>query len=372
MNISACLAKVKDTRKARGKQYSIESILKLVIAGLLGNRNNLKAIHRFGKSLSKAEQIRLGFYKGKIPCYSSLTIILRTIVMETLKAAKRALNDSLMESGQECRLLHIDGKTLRNSDTYGDNAKKQLLTAFSSELRSVCEFIEIIGNDEYNAMLELLLNGNIGGKIITADAAFCHEKVCQVTVKKNADFAFSVKRNEANLYYYANKAFEEAAQNNREIRTFQDNWDLVHGRLERRKIEVIDMPFEYLNGFSYIKQVCKITRERERKNKKNSYTQEAALMITSLDKSYGPEFLLALNRKHWSCENNLHGVKDVIFGEDRSTISTDNSPIFMSLFRDMTIAILNSISDKITETREMFNNCKRKLMRLFTIELQDF
>ena len=47
MTITKCLEKVQDFRKARGKIYSMVSVIKLVVAGLLYNKNNLKSIARF-------------------------------------------------------------------------------------------------------------------------------------------------------------------------------------------------------------------------------------------------------------------------------------------------------------------------------------
>lgn len=55
MNISICLEEVKDFRKSRGKIYSTVSVVKLIVAGLLSNKNNLKSISRFADSLTQKE-----------------------------------------------------------------------------------------------------------------------------------------------------------------------------------------------------------------------------------------------------------------------------------------------------------------------------
>ncbi len=143
--------------------------------------------------------------------------------------------------------------------------------------------------------------------------------------------------------------------------------------LEQRKIDVIQMPFEYLNGHRQIKQICRITRYRERKNIENSANIEVAYMITSLSKEeYSPEKLLSLNRGHWSCENNLNWVKDVVFQEDKSTISMDNAPIVTSLLRSFAMAIINTVSRKIKETREAFIMNFQKMLKTFATISGDF
>ena len=88
-------------------------------------------------------------------------------------------------------------------------------------------------------------------------------------------------------------------------------------------------------------------------------------MVTILDKSYNHEDLLKLNRSHWSCKNNLNWVKDTIFFEDKSIISVGNTAFVMSLLQALTIQIIKTVSDKITETREIFNRYKFLLWRKF-------
>ena len=374
MTITKCLEKVQDFRKARGKIYSMVSVIKLVVAGLLYNKNNLKSIARFGQSLSRKERESLGFERGRVPCYSNLTIIIRKIVVESFKEIISELIAYILRANKkaECKVLHIDGKVLRGSDSYGGNAQTQILSAFSSQIKAITGFEEIHNKDEYHAMLQLLSEHDIEDKIITADAAFCHESACEKAIERGGNFAFALKSNEANLYYYSSKEFDALGNQGKEIRCFEEEVDLQHGRIEKRKIEVIDMPFDYLNGFRHIKQICRITREREQKSQSGSFSSETALMITSLGKEFNPEALLKLNRNHWCCENSLNWVKDEVFGEDKSTISTGKAPLAMSLLRSIAISVINTISDKITETREMFNNHRNKLFKLFAIRETDF
>ena len=374
MTITKCLEKVQDFRKARGKIYSMVSVIKLIVAGLLYNKNNLKSIARFGQSLSRKERESLGFERGRVPCYSNLTIIIRKIVVESFKEIISELIAYIIRANKkvECKVLHIDGKVLRGSDSYGGNAQTQILSAFSSQIKAITGFEEIHNKDEYHAMIQLLSEHDIEDKIITADAAFCHESACEKAIERGGNFAFALKSNEANLYYYSSKEFDVLGNQGKEIRCFEEEVDLQHGRIEKRKIEVIDMPFDYLNGFRHIKQICRITREREQKSQPGSFSSETALMITSLGKEFNPQALLKLNRNHWCCENSLNWVKDEVFGEDKSTISTGKAPLVMSLLRSIAISVINTISDKITETREMFNNHRNKLFKLFAIRETDF
>ena len=367
MNILNFLTTVKDYRNDRGKRYNLPSILCLLLSGLLSGNNSIASIHRWGKSLSKNRLKQLGFYDQKLISYSNLTVILKKVDGDDIA---RIMNELAQDS--ERQILNIDGKFLKNSNCFGEKEQAQILTMFNNQKGATVGYQEIEGKDEYKAMLKLLEKSNIKDAIITADAAFTHQEITEKIVARGADFAISLKGNEANLLYQTENLFNEAEEKKIEIRTFKEEINCNHGRIEQRSIEVVDMPWEYLNGHKHIKQLCKITRFREYKNKSKPATAEIAHMVTSLDKSYSPEYLLKLNRGHWSCENNLNWVKDNVFFEDKSTISVGVSPLIMSLLRSLSIQIIKTISNKITETREMFSHTQSLLWKKIAIFGCDF
>ena len=59
------------------------------------------------------------------------------------------------------------------------------------------------------------------------------------------------------------------------------------------------------------------------------YYHQVAYYISSLESS-AIDFAYGI-RGHWGIENRLHGVKDVVFGEDRSLIRQGNAPANRSL-----------------------------------------
>jgi predicted transposase YbfD/YdcC len=379
MNIYKIFSNVKDPRNNRGKRYNLAAVLRLITVGLLSNFNSLASIARFGKSLNNKQVKILGFGRGTVPCHSNLTLILRRIDPESLAESMLALINKIANRDERFRILRIDGKYLRGSNCFGKKQQSHILKAFNDHFNAVYAYKEIENRDEFSSFLQLLGSIDVTGKIITADAAFAHQEACEVATQKGANFAFSLKKNEANLYYHTEEKFKQIdarlanGVKSPEMLSFSENIDSQHGRIEQRKIDVIQMPFEYLNGHRQIKQICRITRYRERKNIENSANIEVAYMITSLSKEeYSPEKLLSLNRGHWSCENNLNWVKDVVFQEDKSTISMDNAPIVTSLLRSFAMAIINTVSRKIKETREAFIMNFQKMLKTFATISGDF
>lgn len=98
---------------------------------------------------------------------------------------------------------------------------------------------------------------------------------------------------------------------------------------------------KYLGEWPGIAQVFQIRRERRFPN--GRVGTETAYGITSLKPlAAGAERLLALNRTHWSIENNLHWVRDVVFGEDASRVRKASSPQLLAAIRNSLIHLLAS------------------------------
>ena len=68
---------------------------------------------------------------------------------------------------------------------------------------------------------------------------------------------------------------------------------------------------------------------------------EVAYGITSLTpQRAGPARLGVLVRDHWSIENGLHWVRDVVFAEDHSRVRTAGGPQVMASLRNLVLGLL--------------------------------
>ena len=70
-------------------------------------------------------------------------------------------------------------------------------------------------------------------------------------------------------------------------------------------------------------------------------SEETVFLITNLDHLQADaQRLFELKREYWSIENKLHYRKDLVFGEDRSTIRKGHGPENMSALRNFAISFL--------------------------------
>lgn len=98
---------------------------------------------------------------------------------------------------------------------------------------------------------------------------------------------------------------------------------------------------KYLGEWPSIAQVFQLHRTRRFSD--GRVEQETVYGITSLKPlDAGAARLLELNRTPWSIENNLHGVRDTVFGEDASRIRCAGSPQFLAATRNALTHILTT------------------------------
>jgi len=64
--------------------------------------------------------------------------------------------------------------------------------------------------------------------------------------------------------------------------------------------------------------------------------------------------LLALNRQHWSIENNLHWRRDTAFAEDASRIRSNQAPQALASLRNTVLRLLHPFRTPVRATRQIF------------------
>lgn len=71
-------------------------------------------------------------------------------------------------------------------------------------------------------------------------------------------------------------------------------------------------------------------------------------------------------RQHWAIENNLHWVKDVDFGEDKSKIRAGNAPVILSIIKNIAINVLTENGfQSIAQGKRMVAHDFNRIWKLF-------
>jgi len=108
--------------------------------------------------------------------------IQNAIPLHAVEAAFRAHAGDLDGKAKQtagCRVLAIDGKTLRGSlDAFHDSAAKQVLSAFAADTMLILAHIEIDAkSNEIPAAQQLLAELDVAGRIVTLDALHAQKNI---------------------------------------------------------------------------------------------------------------------------------------------------------------------------------------------------
>jgi hypothetical protein len=204
------LAALDDPRSARGRRYSLASLLSLAVVAMLAGMTSLEAIAHFGRLWGTRLTHLLGFRSGATPSkatYSRLFAALDTAAVEAILA--EWVRDRCPP--ERWRHLALDGKTLRGSAD-GEAPGVHLLTAYAPEVAAVLGQLRVDRKtNEHKAALRLLGVLPLAGKVVTADAMFTHRDVCRAIRDGGGDYILPVKDNQPTLRADIEAAFAPAA-----------------------------------------------------------------------------------------------------------------------------------------------------------------
>lgn len=143
------------------------------------------------------------------------------------------------------------------------------------------------------------------------------------------------------------------------IRTAQTIDESVHGRDEVRKIRVLSVRSEHFD-YPQVRQVAELTRTRHIHSTGKDQAEMVYLITNLNSEQASAERLLKLKRDYWQIENNLHYVKDFVFGEDRQTARTKNGPRVLSAIRNLAVSLMHMLG--ITNIKRCVDNLKHDPM----------
>jgi len=335
------LDRLGDWRKRQGKVYPLTSLLIVMLAGLMCGKQGLRSISRWCRALPIRIRAAMGLRPARSPSHATLCRLLRNLAVNELEKAIRlwmeGVNRQLAQAGIHLRIC-IDGKTLRGAAKRGAEVI-QLLAAVSQQLKLVLAQVAVdSGTSEIKAIVPLLNQLVLEGRLITVDALLTQREIAQAIIDRGGDYLMYAKENQPQLRQDIVWCFESdplPGEMRREARTV----DKGHGRLEERKIVTSSALKDYTD-WPGLEQVMRITRTVTN-TKRGETSTETAYALTSLppDRARAMQLLRA-NRGHWTIENGVHWVRDVTLGEDACGVHKGSSPQTFAALRNLVLILL--------------------------------
>lgn len=206
------LAQVPDPRGRKGKRHAFTATLTAVVCAILQKCRGYEAIAQWLEEQPLDFLWTLGFTR-RPPTETGVRRLLSRIDVAAFEAAlTRWITDVLDHPSSpaaetetpssptaELKPTAMDGKALRG--TWERFARAvQLLTVIDTETKCVLHQRQVPDDtNEHHTALEVLKDLVLKGRVITADALFCHQDVCETIVASDGHYVLPVKENQETL-----------------------------------------------------------------------------------------------------------------------------------------------------------------------------
>lgn len=350
-----------DPRDTNRVKYPAWYLILVILCGYLAGSNTIEDIADYAKLKGAWFSELTGTSLGA-PSYNTIWFFLVRVKPETFKQLLtkwyQGLNRDL--AGQ---LLVIDGKRLNGISN--DEHITHIVELFAAEDRLVIAQTKVPEKKgEAKALPELLKAVEIKGAIVSMDALYCNIRDTQMVLNSGADYIVGIKGNQPKLYGEVTNFFEQAydiAYEGVDVDRFE-SCEKGHGRIEERKICVVnDLDWLPQKDEWNLESLIEVRSERVIKGK----SEKSIRYYGASCKGSSEQFANRI-REHWSIENNLHWVADVVFGEDKSLSDTGHSAENMSLIRRIAMNIVQTFDPErgMATARRYATHCPEYLRGL--------
>lgn len=363
----AFLSEIPDPRDKKGRRHSLTLILLLVFMATLQGSRGLKDTNLFGKINQKLFEKLLGaeFHHG-IPEANTISRVLQNIDPDLLIDAFLQFMEILDITTAIGEVLSFDGKTIRGAN--GEEVVRHILSLFSHDSHLTIGQVGVESKKSEIAALEQLLeqatkHNLITEKLLLGDALFTQKKTVDSILAARADYLFVVKGNQPGLQ---DAIFREAGIAVAKHTAIADSF--TSGTNDRKRkitttvttLSLADLTEEgrgLLANWQGVKTIGILHRTGTRigKDKKVTQVDETIGFISS--RVLSAEDTATHLHRHWCIENNLHWVKDEVFGEDKHTLRKGKAPQIMSFIRSMCITVCNAM--KLKSISDVIHNLQK-------------
>ncbi len=340
---------VDDPRIVGRTTHSLHSILFIAVAATVAGADGPEDMAMFAEHKQDWLEQFIDLSNG-VPSHDTIGRVLGLIKPKQFQDAFLAWIGSLSslhDADGKPIFVPIDGKTMRGSYTNADKSDMlHIVSAWASHQGITLGQVAVDSkSNEITAIPQLLEMLELKGTIVSIDAMGCQRKIAAKIINGGGDYVLQVKGNQPSLQAAIEASFAEASASNRlsKARRRTTN-EKSRGRRETRDYTIMPLP-ESMASFdkqwSKLTSIGRVERHIERDGKA---TNETSYYICSIDAKVC--LFSESARSHWSIENSLHWVMDVVFGEDSSRIHTGHAAENMSFLRRFVTTLLKRDTSK--------------------------
>jgi predicted transposase YbfD/YdcC len=334
-----------DIRKARGKRYSLTTLLMIVMLAKLSGADTPTAIAEWGNHHQGELETVLRIKPKRMAERSTYRRLMAYKVYET--EIERLVGE-YNQSGERGEICALDGKALLGMLKREDGTSEYALSVYDVQVGKTISQVGVGSKEnEITKAPEAIKLAKIAEKVVTGDALHTQKRLAQTILDEQGDYVFTVKENQLNLYKNIKSLFapEYPKPGFGKIQTDFLQAQKVnkgHGRIEKRTLTSSEMLNTY-TAWPGLAQVYRLEREFQWRRKGVCYktSHEIEFGITSLSRQKAsPMKLLEVRRAHWGIETGSHYRRDVTLREDATRFTIGNGARVMANLNNLTLALI--------------------------------
>jgi predicted transposase YbfD/YdcC len=341
----AIFSELEDPR-AENAWHNLLEVIFIALAAVLCGAESCTDMADFGEAKEPFLRQILRLEHG-IPSHDTFSRVFRLLDPEQFEAAFRRFMATFAESKRLAGVVAIDGKAVRGAFERGARTTPlHLVNVWGVDERLALAQHTAPHRDEVAGTLAVLAMLSLKGCIVTADALHCHRKMARAVREAGADYVLVLKENQSALHADAVRAIDAATGR----QEHQPAPETSHGRTENRTAVVVrDTALADKHDFPGIRAIARVEYTRRIEGKADETIRRYFLMSCVLSATR----LLDVVRQHWTIENQLHWVLDVVFHEDAARNRKDHGPENLALVRKLALNMLRSHPDKAAIRRKV-------------------
>jgi predicted transposase YbfD/YdcC len=303
-------------RQCRNLKHRLEDIIVLGFCGVLAGCDDFVEIADWANQNVAFFRTFLELPHG-IPSHDTFNRVFATVKPAALQQV--LLPWLLQRRGLPGEWVHLDGKAMRHTRRKSTGlGALHVVSAWAGQAGLTLGQVAVEAkSNEITAMPQLLELLDLRDKIVTTDAMGCQKEVAKTVVEGEGDYILAVKDNQPTLHAEAQAAFAAAAGQPAPAQREYTTEETGHGRHERRTVRVLPAARHlsaaqreaWLGLLTLVMVVRVVTCQAT-----GVVSTEVRYFISSLRPN--ARRIGRAIRGHWSIENGLHWVLDVVFRED--------------------------------------------------------
>jgi predicted transposase YbfD/YdcC len=333
-------------RQCENLKHPLVDVIMLGFCGMLAGCEDFVEIAAWAKEQAEVLGTFLELPHG-IPSHDTFTRVFALLQPAVLQEV--LLPWLLERRGLPGEWLHLDGKTLRGTRCKSQKLKAlHVVSAWAGQTGLTLGQVAVdTKSNEITALPELLKLLDLQDKTVTIDAIGCQKEIAQTIVDRGGDYVLAVKANQPAVHAALQAAFAQAPapqlRSSRRTTTFEKG----HGRYEQRTVAVLPAR-DYLaaaqralwTGVLSLGMVTRVVWEQA----SEAQSTEVRYFLSSL-----PPVARRIGsaiRGHWSIENGLHWVLDVVFREDARRVYDRTTAENVAFMNRLALSLLRGDSSK--------------------------